>query len=247
MIAEMIKALDYAHNVNDEITGHPLNIIHQDVSPGNFMLYFDGRIKLTDFGIAKAGEHEIKPSERFKLKGKISYMSPEQAAGDVSIDNRSDLFGCGAILYEILTGIKAFAGKDDVETWNNVRNVNLDLKQLQQCKVPEEIIVILRKMLQKSPENRYRNAVDIFIDLKKYLSRQGTTEQLQAEYKNFINSVFSEEIAAMEAAMAHDSNLDFVTMVNHNKVSDGPDISQADTMAKTSASPSSPAKSCPRP
>ncbi|MGM0441917.1 MAG: serine/threonine-protein kinase [Elusimicrobiota bacterium] len=193
IIGEVLKALDYAHSVKDEVTGEPLNIVHRDISPGNVMLYFNGRIKLTDFGIAKAGDARLKRENKEKLTGKISYMSPEQANGDRQLDGRSDLFSCGIVLFEMLTGEKAFAGDTDVSVWKKVKKAKVDFKKLKEYQIPDEIQQILKKVLQRKAEDRYKNAAAMFIDIKKYLSKKGKTDYLKDEYEDFITDALKEE------------------------------------------------------
>ncbi|MBN2407076.1 MAG: serine/threonine protein kinase [Elusimicrobia bacterium] len=207
IFAEILKALDYAHNVEDEFTGRNLGIIHRDLSPGNIMLYFDGRIKLTDFGIARVGtrENRERRSHKEKLKGKISYMSPEQAQLK-DIDARSDLFSCGIVLYELLSGKRAFKGTDDFRIWQEVRKANIDLGRLG-GDVPKEIKKIVIKLLRKSPEKRYKTASQVFIDLKRYLGKKGTTEASVEKYTRFIRHSFSREIKDFKDEMRRDAKV----------------------------------------
>ena len=110
MLAETARALEYAHARKDR-DGTPLGIVHRDVSPHNILVSYDGEVKLTDFGIAKAATHT---SIFYKVKGKIGYMSPEQAKGD-PLDHRSDLYSLAVCLYELLTvseGFKEIVGRD---------------------------------------------------------------------------------------------------------------------------------------
>src|SRR5690349_8943239 len=112
IIADMLAGLDYAHKLTD-FDGTPLNIVHRDVSPQNVFLTFSGHVKLLDFGIAKAANssHETNAGV---LKGKVSYMSPEQARG-LKADARADLFSAGVMLWEALTGRRLRGGKNDQE------------------------------------------------------------------------------------------------------------------------------------
>ena len=105
IIKEIASGLNYAHNAIDSNTGLPLNIIHRDVSPQNIMVSFDGEIKLIDFGIAKIADSNL--TKAGHLKGKFSYMSPEQAQGE-KLDEKTDIFCLGIILWELLTGKKTF-------------------------------------------------------------------------------------------------------------------------------------------
>src|SRR5512144_3216493 len=105
---EVARGLAYAHRLTDN--GQSLNLVHRDVTPHNVLLSFDGAVKLTDFGIAKAGGRATTSG---MLKGKFAYMSPEQARGDV-VDARTDVFALGVTLWELLTGARLFEGEGDV-------------------------------------------------------------------------------------------------------------------------------------
>ncbi|MGM0567615.1 MAG: serine/threonine-protein kinase [Elusimicrobiota bacterium] len=195
IIAEITKALDYAHNLKDDVTGKPINIVHRDISPGNIMLYYDGRIKLTDFGIAKAGG-DPEPKNN-KIKGKLVYMSPEQAKCK-DVDARSDLFGCGLVLYEILTGEKPYDGKSDIDIWKKAKNAHVDFSRLKEQNVSKDLIKILKRMLKKDSQARYQSAAEMFIDLKKYLSKSGSTAENEKKYTRFLSMVLKEEIDAAD-------------------------------------------------
>jgi len=105
---EVARGLAYAHRLADG--GHCLNLVHRDVTPHNVLLSFDGAVKLTDFGIAKAGGAATTSG---MLKGKFAYMSPEQGRGD-GVDARTDVFALGVTLWELLTGARLFEGDGDV-------------------------------------------------------------------------------------------------------------------------------------
>ncbi|HEY1418169.1 MAG TPA: protein kinase [Myxococcaceae bacterium] len=105
---EIARGLAYAHRLTEN--GQSLNLVHRDVTPHNVLLSFDGAVKLTDFGIAKAGSHATTSG---MLKGKFAYMSPEQARG-VAVDPRTDVFALGITLWELLTGARLFEGEGDV-------------------------------------------------------------------------------------------------------------------------------------
>ncbi len=206
IIGEVIKALDYAHNLKDENTGERLALVHRDISPGNIMLHYDGRIKLTDFGIAKAGEAA---PEDDKIKGKISYMSSEQARCK-EVDGRSDLFCCGLVLYEMLTGTKPYKGSSDMEIWKKAKDAKVDLKKLQAKGVDDDLISVLKRLLKKDPGARHQSAAELFIDFKRYLSRSGSTSEMSEKYRKFIGSLLKEEITAAEEEAKEKSKIDYI-------------------------------------
>ena len=101
MVMKVCEGLDYAHNKRDQ-SGREISLVHRDVSPQNVLVSFEGEVKLIDFGIAKAAGKGSKTQAGI-LKGKFGYMSPEQVRG-LPVDRRSDVFSCGIVLYELLTG-----------------------------------------------------------------------------------------------------------------------------------------------
>ncbi|MFT5994073.1 MAG: serine/threonine protein kinase, partial [Bradymonadia bacterium] len=116
--AELAAALDVAHSACDE-AGEPLGIVHRDVSPANVLLSRSGEVKLTDFGIAAARVRATR-TETGRLRGTFPYISPEQAGGE-TVDGRSDVYAVGTLLFELLTGTRAFDGDSDVEILARVR------------------------------------------------------------------------------------------------------------------------------
>ncbi|MFT5429659.1 MAG: serine/threonine protein kinase [Myxococcota bacterium] len=167
LVTEVCKGLGYAHSATD-IHGQPLNIVHLDVSPSNVLLSWDGEVKLTDFGVARASV-EGKPSPKDdRLKGKLGYMSPEQVTGK-TIDSRSDLFSIGILLYELITLKRLFLGKTDTETLHNIRNADAEPRLKRHPEIPEPIADIIRKALTRNVETRYQTAYEIEEALSQYL------------------------------------------------------------------------------
>ena len=107
VVGQVCAALEYAHRKKDD-RGRPMEIVHRDVSPQNILISFEGDVKLVDFGIAKAAT-KASNTDRGALRGKLLYMSPEQAWGR-PIDRRSDVFSLGIVLYEMVTETKPFVG-----------------------------------------------------------------------------------------------------------------------------------------
>ncbi|HKB70892.1 MAG TPA: TonB family protein [Thermoanaerobaculia bacterium] len=164
--SKLAAALDYAHRRKD-FNGQDLSLVHRDVSPQNVLISYEGDIKLCDFGIAKAASKSSQ-TQAGALKGKLQYMSPEQASGK-PLDRRSDLFSLGSVLYEMLTGEKLFAGDTDLTILEQVRNVKAAAPSTKNPDVPKRVDAIVLKALAKSPEERYQNASDLQRDLESVL------------------------------------------------------------------------------
>jgi serine/threonine protein kinase len=166
IIMEALSGLAYAHSAVD-VTGKNMGIIHRDVSPQNILLSYEGDIKITDFGIAKA-TNQSSNTRAGVLKGKFRYMSPEQAMGE-NVDSRTDLFAIGIILYEMVTMSRLFKG-DDMAVLELVRKCEIKKpSEVNNSKCPEELEKILLKLLCKDKQKRYQNARDAIKDLSKFL------------------------------------------------------------------------------
>jgi serine/threonine protein kinase len=156
---EACRGLAYAHGLTDE-HGRLLGMIHRDVSPSNVMLSYEGAVKLLDFGIAKALGDGPETTKSGTMKGKYAYMAPEQTEGD-NIDHRSDIFACGIVLHEVLTGRRLFKGNNDVQTIERVRRCEVPPPSLQNSAVPPELDAIILKALQRNPAHRWADAADM--------------------------------------------------------------------------------------
>src|SRR5438094_566098 len=151
--ARVCEALDYAHRKRDA-SENPLGIVHRDVSPQNVLVSFDGAVKLIDFGIAKA-ERRLQKTQSGILKGKFSYMSPEQVRGE-PLDHRSDVFAAGALLWELICGRKLFTGDSDYAVLEKVRKVDVPPPASVNPQVPKELSRVVLAALAPDPGNRYQ-------------------------------------------------------------------------------------------
>lgn len=165
IMSEVCKGLDYAHSKKDP-KGNPLQIVHRDVSPQNVLVSMDGAVKIVDFGIAKAAMNASQTNIGI-LKGKVTYMAPEQAFGK-PIDGRSDLFSCGIILYELFTQERLFTGESQMEILKKIRNTRISAETLHK-KIPVTIRPLLAKALAYSVKERYQSASDLQLDLIRVL------------------------------------------------------------------------------
>jgi eukaryotic-like serine/threonine-protein kinase len=155
--AEVLDALDYAHNAKDN-EGKPMHLVHRDISPSNVFIARRGDVKLGDFGIAHAQERESK-TQAGTLKGKYGYMSPEQVTGG-DLDGRSDIFAVGIVLAEMLMGKRLFTAPNDLDVLLMVRDGRLE-RWDKYCKdIPASLDVIVRKALAKNLDERYQTATE---------------------------------------------------------------------------------------
>lgn len=152
--AKILDGLSYAHEL--ERNGRPLGIVHRDVSPHNVMISWDGGIKVVDFGIAKAVA-ATGVSHSGTLKGKVGYMSPEQAHG-VELDGRSDVFAVGVMLHEMLTGTRLFDGSTQPEILARLLTQPIPSPREVRGDVPPDLAAVAERMLARDRDARYRNA-----------------------------------------------------------------------------------------
>jgi TonB family protein len=164
--SKVASALDYAHRRRDS-RGEELRIVHRDVSPQNILISHEGEIKLCDFGIAKA-DRKVSRTESGSLKGKLQYMSPEQAWGK-PIDHRSDLFSLGTVLHEMLTGERLFRGDSDMTVLELVRKADVPPPSRLNPDVPVALDQIVMKALAREPEDRYGTGSELLRDLESIL------------------------------------------------------------------------------
>ncbi|HRI10025.1 MAG TPA: serine/threonine-protein kinase, partial [Nannocystaceae bacterium] len=166
MLNEVLKGLQYAHDLRDE-AGHSMGIVHRDISPPNILISWNGEVKLTDFGLAKATT-QLESTDPGVVKGKYSYLSPE-AAHAQEVDGRSDIFAVGILAFEMLTGRRLFKGKNDFQTIALVRAAEVPSIRSFNPEVPAELEQILRKALAKDVNQRYQRADDFAHDLLAFL------------------------------------------------------------------------------
>ena len=194
---KVCEGLDYAHNKRNQ-SGHELNLVHRDVSPQNVLVSFEGEVKIIDFGIAKAAGKGSKTQAGI-LKGKFGYMSPEQVRG-LPVDRRSDIFSCGIVLYELLTGERLFIGESDFSTLEKVRNVEILPPSTYNRNIPDELERIVLKALAKDVSDRYQNAIDLHDELQAFVYTAGEFYS-RKDLAGWMKSTFSKEIERESAKL----------------------------------------------
>ncbi|MEY4511837.1 MAG: hypothetical protein RLZZ450_3959, partial [Pseudomonadota bacterium] len=175
VMMKICEGLEYAHRKRDS-SGRDLELIHRDVSPQNMLISFDGDVKLIDFGIAKAAG-KSSHTRTGVLKGKFGYLSPEQVRGEV-IDQRSDLFGIGIVLYELLTGERLFVGDSDFSTIEKVRSVEIVPPRELNANIPKSLESTVMRALSRDRDTRFQSALELHDELQTVLherARRGQT------------------------------------------------------------------------
>jgi serine/threonine protein kinase len=185
VVSKVAAALDYAHRKKDD-AGLPMRIVHRDVSPQNILVSFEGDVKLADFGIAKAAS-KARANESGALRGKLFYMSPEQAWGR-PLDRRSDLFSLGLVLYETVTQQRPFQGTGEGNVLDVVRRGEVPPARSVNPRVPEPIERVLVKALARDPAERYQNGTELQRDLERYLRERSPVSP--SALVRFLESLF---------------------------------------------------------
>ncbi|HUJ63771.1 MAG TPA: serine/threonine-protein kinase [Kofleriaceae bacterium] len=188
--AEVGAALHAAHSAVDS-RNRALRIIHRDVSPSNIICSYAGEVKLCDFGIAKATLSRV-TTKTGVIKGKVKYMSPEQALGR-KLDHRSDVFSLGSCLYEMLTRIPPFTATNEMDLLIKVRDAKYRAINELQPGIPPELEAICDKCLTRSRANRYQTAAEAEGDLRAFL-RKFMPNYSRSHLGRFIRKMFAQEI-----------------------------------------------------
>lgn len=186
IMSRVARGLEYAHRARDK-SGQILRVVHRDISPANIMMTFQGVVKVTDFGIAKA-RNLMRDQEGEVLMGKLRYMSPEQAEYKQT-DARSDLFSTGIVLYELLVNKPLFEETDTQTTLRNVCQMKIPPIRSLNPEVPEAVEQILLKMLERDLSKRYQDAGHLAYELEYYMynNRFGPT---MVTLENYLHSVY---------------------------------------------------------
>jgi serine/threonine-protein kinase len=175
IVGRAAAALGYAHALTDA-DGRPLNIVHRDVSPENILVSFEGAVKVIDFGIASAHGRR---SETLVggLKGKIEYMSPEQAAG-APVDRRSDVFSLGIVLWEALSGRRLFRRDTDMATMRAISDETIP-RPSGPRPIPPRLERIVMTALERAPEDRFADAREMALLLERHAFRTDSFDPAQ--------------------------------------------------------------------
>lgn len=188
--SNVCEGLYFAHTKGDAY-GNPLNIVHRDITPENILVSFSGTVKIVDFGIAKANT-QLEQTRAGEIKGKLSYMSPEQCMGH-QLDARSDIFSFGSVIYEWITGYKLFTGENEMAILKSIIDGKIYPPSYFKEDVPEAVERILMKALEKDKNKRYQSAWEMQFDIDTYLASSEFTPS-NIHLSNFLKQIFGDEI-----------------------------------------------------
>jgi TolB-like protein/predicted Ser/Thr protein kinase len=164
LIAKLARTVHYAHEHG---------ILHRDIKPGNILLDAKGEPHLTDFGLARLVESESSVTQTLDVLGTPSYMAPEQAVGNnAAVSSATDVYGLGAVLYQLLTGHPPFAGGTTYETIKLLEDTEPRPPRLLNPKVDRDLSTICLKCLEKDPKRRYSSALALAEDLERWLKHE---------------------------------------------------------------------------
>ncbi|MBK7863037.1 MAG: serine/threonine protein kinase [Archangiaceae bacterium] len=189
------RGLHYAHSLTER--GRLVGLVHRDVTPHNVLISFEGAVKITDFGIAKASGNQSSTAAGM-LKGKFAYMSPEQARGE-KIDSRTDVFALGIVLWEMLTGGRLFEGDSDVAVLRAVQQSYISPPARLNPDVPADLDAVIMKALERDETKRYQSAQEFERALANFVLRNAKSVE-DTNVGMFVSQMFKDELDELKAA-----------------------------------------------
>lgn len=190
IISEVLAGLHYAHQLRD-FDGTHLAIVHRDLSPPNIFVTYDGVVKVVDFGIAKTSLASRAKTEAGVFKGKIAYMAPEQATHE-GIDHRADIFSVGAVLWELVAGKRLFRELSPALTLKRLLHDEIPTLSSERPDVDPALDAIVRRALERNPEARYADALQMRQDLQRFL-QSGPHVNWDAELATLMGEKFTRQ------------------------------------------------------
>jgi serine/threonine-protein kinase len=199
IVLGVCAGLGYAHDRRD-LDGSLLSIVHRDISPQNIVVTFTGDVKVVDFGIAKSGTQVGEETKGGQLKGKVPYMSPEQATGGADVDWRSDIFSVGVVLFELTTGKRLFKGASEYETLKLICERDYPSPSSVRPGYPPALERVVLKALAKRREDRYQSAREMQGDLEAFV-REERVACSQVALTTWMQGLFGDKLAAQKEAL----------------------------------------------
>ena len=228
----MCAGLSYAHEKH-ELDGSALNIVHRDISPQNVVVTFTGDVKIVDFGIAKSDNRNGESTKSGKLKGKVPYMSPEQARGEM-VDARSDVFSTGVMLFELTTGKRLFRGSSEYETLRLICEREYPRPSEVRSDYPPGLEQIVMKALAKDTRDRYQTAREMQADLEQFV-RQHQIAVSHIALNQFMQGLFEDKLAVQKEMLLQGKQLADIIEMQHASIAPHHD-SDVDGSGRHSAS-----------
>ncbi len=244
---KLLAGMHYAHRKKG-FNNEDLNIVHRDITPHNVLISYEGQVKLVDFGIAKAAAKNS-VTQTGALKGKILYMSPEQAWGQ-SVDRRSDIFSLGVLFYEMLTSKRVFLADNEIAILQKVREWDPPPPSSAKSTISSQIDRIVLKAIAKNPSQRYQTADEMRRDLESYLAAQKFPRKA-LDLSLYMRELFTEDIEKempelLESAVTYDETPAMV--FTEDKPSETPaepepseEVAEAEPVAESNVSEPEPA------
>jgi beta-lactam-binding protein with PASTA domain/predicted Ser/Thr protein kinase len=196
--APISVSVEYARQILQALRfAHRHGIVHRDIKPHNVLVDAEGRVKVTDFGIARAGTSQM--TEAGSIVGTAQYLSPEQARG-TNVDQRSDVYSLGIVLYELLTGSVPFNGDTPVEIAMKHLSTVAEPPSVKRPDIPRDLDLIVMRALAKDPADRYQSAEEMDADLERF-ARGSAVSSVTEESATQIMRVPAEPFAATAATM----------------------------------------------
>jgi serine/threonine protein kinase len=186
VLCDALAGLHAAHELADD-DGHPLHVIHRDVSPQNILVGLDGVARIADFGVAKALGRLAEETEAGQIKGKFGYLAPELAERKPA-DRRSDLFSAGVVLWEALTCTRLFKGRDAIETLDRVKNLAVPDPRTLNAEVSPALALATMRALARDPEDRFATAAQMAEELNQ-AARLASAEVTTSEVSVFVREL----------------------------------------------------------
>jgi hypothetical protein len=205
VVAQAAAGLNHAHNLTDPL-GNPLGLVHRDVSPQNVLISFEGSVKVIDFGIARA-LGRITETQTGGMKGKFGYMSPEQARGE-EVDQRTDIFALGVVLWEALTGRRLFQRENDLATMRALTYEPIPRPSTLKD-VPLELESLVMRALARNPKLRFSTARDFGSALEKWIVAAGGTSA--SDVGAMMKAYFIADVSSWQQTLRTAVNLPAVT------------------------------------
>ena len=214
VIADVAAGLHAAHELRGQ-DGELLNVVHRDVSPQNILISYDGAVKVVDFGVARARGRLHTTSGG--VKGKVSYMAPEQIDAPATVDRRADVFALGIVLWEATTRTRLVKGDNEGEKMAQLLACDFPLPSSKVEGYPAPLEQIVMRALSRDPDDRFATTQEVQEALEQYIVSSGVPV-LQANVANLMREVFADRIAKKKRLDA-ESNTESSTVFEANLVS----------------------------